>query len=105
MRAIEVCSFPARSPCWTGSQQRLVREPGRWPGAELDSLTLMMAIQAVRDQIRRYESLLTSATLRDPGEIQSLIFSYEKAAERLKQAYEDQWSEGSDLPPYSKLVP
>jgi hypothetical protein len=73
--------------------------------AELDNLTLMMAIQAVRDQIQRYESLLTSETLRDPEEIQSLIFSYEKAAERLKEAYEREWSAGSNLPPYSKLVP
>lgn len=41
--------------------------------AELDNLTLMMAIQAVQGQIRHFESLLTSQTLRDPEEIQSLI--------------------------------
>lgn len=72
--------------------------------AELDNLTLMMAIQAVQGQIRHFESLLTSQTLRDPEEIQSLILSYEKAAERLREAYEEQWNEGSNLPPYSKIV-
>jgi hypothetical protein len=73
--------------------------------ADVDSLTLMMAIQAVRDQIERFETLLTSETLRDPEKIQSLIFTYEKAARRLKEAYEKDWSEGSNLPPYSDLVP
>lgn len=48
--------------------------------AELDNLTLRMAIQAVQGQIRHFESLLTSQTLRDPEEIQSLILSCEKAA-------------------------
>lgn len=73
--------------------------------AEVDSITLMMAIQAVRAQIERFEALLTSETLRDPEEIQSLIFSYEKARDRLREAYEREWTEGSNLPPYSKLVP
>ena len=72
--------------------------------AATDALTLMMAIQAVRDQIARYEALLTSETLRDPEEIQSLILSYEKAQERLREAYESEWREGSNLPHYSKLV-
>lgn len=73
--------------------------------AAVDALTLMMAIQAIRDQIARYEGLLTSETLRDPEEIQSLILSYEKAQERLREAYESEWREGSNLPRYSKLVP
>lgn len=72
--------------------------------AELDGLTLMMAIQAVNEQIRRYEELLTSETLRDPQEIQSLILSYEGAAAHLREAYESEWSEGGNLPPYAKLV-
>ena len=72
--------------------------------AEVDGLTLMMAIQAVNAEIRRYEQLLTSETLRDPEEIQSLIFSYEKTAEELKAAYESEWKEGTNLPPYSELI-
>ena len=64
----------------------------------------MMAIQAVAQEIRRHELLLTSETLRDPEEIQSLIASYEKAAERLREAYEGEWTAGSNLPPYAKLV-
>ena len=33
--------------------------------AELDNITLMMAIQAVNAEITKYEHLLTSETLRD----------------------------------------
>ena len=72
--------------------------------AEVDGLTLMMAIQAVNAEIRRYEQLLSSETLRDPEEIQSLIFSYEKTADELKTAYESEWKEGSNLPPYDELI-
>lgn len=72
--------------------------------AELDNITLMMAIQAVNEQINKYEHLLTSETLRDLEDIQSLIFSYEKAAAALKEAYESEWSKGSNLPEYSTLV-
>jgi hypothetical protein len=73
--------------------------------AELDGITLMMAVQAVRDQITRYEALLESETLTDAGEIQGLILSYEKALMKLREVYENEWREGSNLPPYSKLVP
>jgi hypothetical protein len=72
--------------------------------ADVDGLTLMMAIQAVDQEIQRHELLLTSQTLRDPEEIQSLIATYEKAADRLREAYEAEWTAGSNLPPYAKLV-
>lgn len=72
--------------------------------AEVDIMTLMMSIQAVNAEIKKYESLLTSETLRDPDEIQSLILSYEKAANVLKDAYMQEWKEGSNLPEYSELV-
>lgn len=72
--------------------------------AEIDNITLMMSIQAVNEQIKKYEHLLTSETLRDPEEIQSLILSYEKAAIALKEAYTSEWEEGSNLPAYHVLV-
>jgi uncharacterized protein Yka (UPF0111/DUF47 family) len=72
--------------------------------AEVDIITLMMSIQAVNDQIKKYEALLTSETLRDPEEIQDLIFSYEKAADALKNAYTKEWHEGSNLPKYSEIA-
>lgn len=72
--------------------------------AEIDNITLMMAIQAVNEQIKKYEQLLTSETLRDAGEIQELVFSYEKAEEVLRAAYEANWSAGGNLPEYSVLV-
>lgn len=72
--------------------------------AEVDGLTLMMAIQAVNAEVRRYEQLLTSETLRDPEEIQSLIFAYEKTAEELRAAYAVEWKEGSNLPKYDDLL-
>lgn len=68
--------------------------------AEVDIITLMMSIQAVYEQIKKYEALLISETLRDPEEIQSLIFSYEKAADALENAYNQDWHEGSNLPKY-----
>jgi hypothetical protein len=43
--------------------------------ADVSGATLMMAVQAVYRQIRYYEGLLESDTLRDPQEIQSLILS------------------------------
>lgn len=72
--------------------------------AELDNITLMMAIQAVNAEITKYEHLLTSETLRDREEIQMLVLSYQKAAESLRQAYESQWVEGGNLPSYRALV-
>jgi hypothetical protein len=72
--------------------------------AQVDGITLMMAVQAVHAEIKRYELLLTSETLRDPEEIQSLILSYEKALSRLRAAYESECASASNLPPYSKLV-
>lgn len=72
--------------------------------ADLDGLTLMTAIQAVNEEIARYETLLTSRTLRDPEQVQSLMLSYEAAAERLREAYESERTEGGNLPPYAKLL-
>lgn len=72
--------------------------------ADVDGLTLMMAIQAVHEQIRRFEALLTSETLRDPEEIQSLLSSYETAADRLREAYERERTPGGNLPDYARLV-
>ena len=52
--------------------------------ADVDGMTLMMAIQAVNEQIRRFELLLTSETLRE--------------------AYTSESTSGGNLPEYSKLV-
>ncbi|MGH2610041.1 MAG: hypothetical protein ACRDHF_13255 [Tepidiformaceae bacterium] len=62
-----------------------------------------MAIQAVEAEIRRYEGLLTSETLRDREHIQSLVLSYERAAQRLKEAYLDERRDVSNLPPYESV--
>jgi hypothetical protein len=73
--------------------------------AEVDGGTLMMAIQAVRDKIARLESLLQSETLRDAGAIQDLLMSFDRAAEKLKVAYEFERRGGRvNLPPYEDLV-
>jgi len=71
--------------------------------ASIDGITLLMAIQAVEAEIGRYESLLTSETLRDREQIQSLVLSYERAAQRLKDAYLDERRQGSNLPPYGSV--
>lgn len=72
--------------------------------ADVDPITLMISIQAVNERIRKFEELLTSETLRDREEIESLVFSYEKTLNVLKEAYQQEWREGSNLPKYSILV-
>ena len=72
--------------------------------ADVSGATLMMAIQAVHRQIRYYEGLLESETLRDPQEVQSLILSYEAAARELKVAYQQERGGGSNLPEHEVLV-
>jgi hypothetical protein len=72
--------------------------------ADVSGTTLMMAIQAVHAQVRHYESLLKSETLRDAAEIQSLILSYENAARALEHAYRQERVNGSNLPEYETLV-
>ena len=72
--------------------------------ADVDGLTLMMAIQAVHQQIRYYEKLLDSETLRDPQQIQSLILSCEKTAQNLKEAYLEERMAASNLPSYETLI-
>jgi len=72
--------------------------------ADVSGATLMMAVQAVHRQIRYYEGLLESDTLRDPQEIQSLILSYEAAARELKIAYRQECGGGSNLPEYEALM-
>jgi sulfate adenylyltransferase subunit 1 (EFTu-like GTPase family) len=70
--------------------------------AAVGATTLMMAVQAVHRQIRHYEGLLESGSLRDPQEIWSLVLAYEAAARELKMAYR-RGSE-SNLPEYEVLV-
>lgn len=72
--------------------------------ADVDGPTLVMAIQAVQSEIRRFEELLSSETLRDPADMQDLVVTFERAAEALKEAYLSEWTVGSNLPAYEKLV-
>ena len=72
--------------------------------ADINGITLGMAIQAVQSEIQRFEQLLTSETLRDPADVQDLIFAYERTAETLKAAYISDWTEGTSLPTYDELV-
>lgn len=72
--------------------------------AEVDNITMLAAIQAVHAEIRRYEHLLTSETLRDREEIEDLVFSYEKAAESLRESYEKAWKPGTNLPAYDEFM-
>lgn len=72
--------------------------------ADVDGLTLVMAIQAVQSEIRRFEGLLASETLRDPADIEIVVVTFERAAETLKAAYLSEWTPDSNLPAYDRLV-
>ena len=68
--------------------------------ADIDAGSLMMCIQAVNAEIKRYEALLASEPLNDGPDIQELIFIYETTAQVLKKAYESEWDPSSNLPKY-----
>jgi hypothetical protein len=73
--------------------------------AKLSGRSLMMAVQAVRDQIARLDRLLTSETLSDREALTELLMSYESAAEELRDAYMTETKGGRvNLPAYDELI-
>jgi hypothetical protein len=71
--------------------------------ADIDNDTLLVALQAVYESIKRYEQLLTSETLRDPENITELLITYDEALKVLKGIYQEQINAGANLPPLATL--
>lgn len=70
----------------------------------INGRTLAMAIQAVDFKIADLEKKIDALPSDQGAEIESLLLSYENAAEALKHAYREALSEADNLPPYDKLV-
>ena len=70
----------------------------------IDNDTLLVSIQSVYQSIKRYESLLSSETLKDPENIEELLLSYDEALETHKSCYEEQLELGANLPPLESIL-
>ena len=71
--------------------------------AEVDSATLMMAIQAVDEVIGRLTEATADEDSADPND-QIALMDYRKAARKLEDAYATVCEVELDLPPYDELV-
>ena len=65
--------------------------------------TLMMSIQAVKKEVSRLETLLTSETLSDGADVQGLLLSYEDAESELKKLYLEKQKYTKNYPDYESL--
>lgn len=70
----------------------------------IDNDTLLISLQSVYQNIKRYESLLDSETLSDPENIEELLCSYDEALSVLKSLYIEQLNSGANLPPIEKIL-
>jgi hypothetical protein len=66
--------------------------------------TLAIAIQAVDCKMADIEREIDALSADKGADLESLLLSYENAAEALKRAYHEACSEADNLPPYEKLV-
>jgi hypothetical protein len=72
--------------------------------AEIDGVTLRMAIQAVDAVINDLAKQLGADDSPQAGELELRLLKYEKALEKLKVGYEEEQKISSNLPPFEKLV-
>jgi hypothetical protein len=70
---------------------------------QIDSTTLMMAIQAVDEVIGRLTEATADEDSADPND-QIMLFDYRRAAKRLEDAYGKACEVELDLPPYDELI-
>lgn len=70
---------------------------------QIDSTSLMMAIQAVDEVIGRLTEATADEDNADPND-QIMLFDYRGTAKRLEDAYGKACEVELDLPPYDELV-
>ena len=71
--------------------------------ANIDGMTLMMAIQAVDEVIGRLTEATADEDSADPND-QTMLMDYRRTAKRLEEAYDKACEVELDLPPYDELV-
>jgi hypothetical protein len=72
--------------------------------AELDSGTIIAAIQSVQIAIRQQEEMLEAEVLGDRANTEEFIFVLENAKEKLRQAYVQELARSDNLPAYESLL-
>ena len=74
--------------------------------ANVDGQTLLMAVQAVQEQIRSLEAQIDQADEDDDvTDQEDLLMGCARAADALRLAYEAEELVTSNLPPYDMLMP
>jgi hypothetical protein len=72
---------------------------------DVDGRTLMMAIQAVDAKMHVLKATIDGVDDdEDVTTVEDLLLGYEKAAEKLRAAYELACLAASNLPPYASLI-
>ncbi len=72
--------------------------------ANISAQTLVVAIQAVEAERRNLEAARETAEGSEAADLDELLFSIDRAASELKDAYTVSQLEYDNLPPYSQLV-
>lgn len=72
--------------------------------AEIDGVTLRMAIQAVSAMIEDLAKQLETDSSPEAGELELRLLKYEKALATLRLGYEEEQKISSNLPPIEKLI-
>ena len=72
--------------------------------AEIDGVTLRMAIQAVDAMINGLAKQLEADDSPEAGELELRLVKYEKALGKLKVGYEEEQKHSSNLPPFEELI-
>jgi len=66
--------------------------------ASLDPQTLLSSLQAVREQVWKYEALIEADTAKDIEDYEELLFMYKEALGVLSGHYKVAIKKGEDLP-------
>jgi hypothetical protein len=72
--------------------------------AEIDSSTIIVAIQSVEIAIRQQEKMLQAEVLGDREDTEEFLFVLENAKEKLKIAYMEELRNSENLPSYESLL-
>ncbi len=72
--------------------------------AEIDSSTIIVAIQSVEIAIRQQEKMLQAEVLGDREDTEEFLFILENAKEKLRIAYMEELRNSDNLPSYESLL-